>query len=129
MELLLDGYDHIIDIVDEDNTPILEAIADKDQPETVAFLQSILAFEERRERVHHAIRQGALNEVQELLADENETGSGKLLAIGRNNYGRCTLHIAVLCQQEEIVDYLANKFPETLFIGDNVCFYLLLLVC
>lgn len=55
-----------------------------------------------------------------MLADENETGSGKLLAIGRNSYGRCALHIAVLCQQEEIVDYLANTFPDTLKIGDNV---------
>lgn len=55
-----------------------------------------------------------------MLADENETGSGKLLAIGKNSYGRCTLHIAVLCQQEEIVDYLAITFPDTLRIGDNV---------
>lgn len=55
-----------------------------------------------------------------MLADENETGSGKLLAIGKNSYGRCTLHIAVLCQQEEIVDYLASTFPDTLRIGDNV---------
>lgn len=55
-----------------------------------------------------------------MLADENDTGSGKLLAIGKNSYGRCTLHIAVLCQQEEIVDYLANTFPETLKVGDNV---------
>lgn len=55
-----------------------------------------------------------------MLADENDTGSGKLLAIGKNSYGRCTLHIAVLCQQEEIVDYLANSFPDSLHIGDNV---------
>lgn len=54
------------------------------------------------------------------MADENETGSGKLLAIGKNNYGRCSLHIAVLCQQEEIVDYIINTFPETLKLGDNV---------
>lgn len=123
VELLLDGYDHIIDIVDEDNVPILEAVTNKDQPETVAFLQSILAFEERRERVHHAIREGSMNDIMQMLADEKETGSGKLLAIGKNSYGRCSLHIAVLCQQEEIVDYLANTFPDTLKVGDNVrCF-------
>lgn len=61
-----------------------------------------------------------LEHVREMLADENETGSGKLLAMGKNSYGRCTLHIAVLCQQEELVDYLANTFPETLHVGDNV---------
>lgn len=45
VELLLDGYDHIIDIADEDNVPIVEAVANAQQQETVAFLQSILAFE------------------------------------------------------------------------------------
>ncbi|KAF2879976.1 hypothetical protein ILUMI_26193 [Ignelater luminosus] len=120
VELLLNGYDHITDIVDEDDVPIIEAVSSKEQNDTVAFLQSILTFEEKRERVHHAIRQGAVNEVTQLLADEKETGSGKLLAIGRNSYGRCTLHIAVLCQQEEIVDFLVNTFPETLHVGDNL---------
>lgn len=47
VELLLDGYDHIIDIADEDNVPIVEAVSNAEQPETVAFLQSILAFEVR----------------------------------------------------------------------------------
>lgn len=45
VELLLDGYDHIIDIADEDNLPIVEAVSNAEQQETVAFLQSILAFE------------------------------------------------------------------------------------
>lgn len=79
-----------------------------------------MVLQEKRERVHHAIRQGSVSDVMSLLADENDTGSGKLLSIGKNSYGRCTLHIAVLCQQEEIVDYLANTFPDTLKLGDNV---------
>ncbi|KAK4876069.1 hypothetical protein RN001_012491 [Aquatica leii] len=120
MELLMNGYDHITDVVDEDDIPIVEAVSSKGQADTVTFLQSILTFEEKRERVHHAIRQGASGEVFSLLADEKDTGSGKLLAIGKNSYGRCALHIAVLCQQEEIVDYLVNTFPETLHIGDNL---------
>ncbi|CAG9761050.1 unnamed protein product [Ceutorhynchus assimilis] len=120
VELLLNGYDHITDIVDEDETPIIDIVAKANQSETVSFLQSILAFEEKRERVHHAIRQGSFTDVMALLADENDTGSGKLLAIGKNSYGRCSLHIAVLCQQEEIVDYLANTFSDTLRIGDNL---------
>ncbi|CAH1977106.1 unnamed protein product [Acanthoscelides obtectus] len=120
VELLLDGYDHITDIVDDEDQPIIEAVSKANQPETVSFLQSILTFEEKRERVHHAIRQGSINDVTTLLADENDTGSGRLLSIGKNSYGRCTLHIAVLCQQEEIVDYLANSFPDTLKLGDNL---------
>ncbi|ENN75852.1 hypothetical protein YQE_07581, partial [Dendroctonus ponderosae] len=120
VELLLDGYDHITDIVNEDDTTIIDVVAKENQHETVSFLQSILTFEEKRERVHHAIRQGSIANVMALLADENDTGSGKLLAIGKNSYGRCSLHIAVLCQQEEIVDYLVNTFVDTLRIGDNL---------
>lgn len=45
VELLLDGYDHITDIVDEDNTPIFEAVSKENQPDTLSFLQSILTFE------------------------------------------------------------------------------------
>ncbi|KAL1497770.1 hypothetical protein ABEB36_008672 [Hypothenemus hampei] len=119
VELLLEGYDHITDVVDGD-APIVDIVAKANQPETVSFLQSILAFEEKRERVHHAIRQGFISEVMSLMADEKDTGSGKLLAIGKNTYGRCSLHVAVLCQQEEIVDYLANTFTDTLKIGDNL---------
>ncbi|XP_050310209.1 uncharacterized protein LOC126746131 isoform X4 [Anthonomus grandis grandis] len=120
VELLLEGYDHITDIVDADDQTIIDVVAKEGQSETVSFLQSILAFEEKRERVHHAIRQGSITDLMTLMADENDTGSGKLLAIGKNSYGRCSLHIAVLCQQEEIVDYLANTFSDTLRIGDNL---------
>lgn len=120
VELLLDGYDHITDISDEDNTPIFEAVSNENQNDTLSFLQSILTFEEKRERVHHAIRKSSIRDLTELLADENDTGSGKLLAIGKNSYGRCSLHIAVLCQDEEIVDYIANNFTDTLRVGDNL---------
>ncbi|XP_044733018.1 uncharacterized protein LOC123295663 isoform X2 [Chrysoperla carnea] len=120
VELLLEGYDHILDVVDEEDKNIVEVVEERNQAATVAFLQSILAFEEKRERVHHAIRLGDLDIVRELLSDENGTGSGKLLAIGKNSYGRCTLHIAILCQHEEIADFIANTFPETLRIGDNL---------
>ncbi|KAJ8947955.1 hypothetical protein NQ318_021052 [Aromia moschata] len=45
VELLLDGYDHITDVVDDEAVPIVEAVSRADQPDTVSFLQSILAFE------------------------------------------------------------------------------------
>lgn len=45
VELLLDGYDHITDVVDEDDVPIIEAVSTKGQSDTVSFLQSILTFE------------------------------------------------------------------------------------
>lgn len=47
VELLLDGYDHITDIVDDEDIPIIEAVSKANQHDTVSFLQSILAFEVR----------------------------------------------------------------------------------
>lgn len=34
--------------------------------------------------------------------------------------GRCSIHVAVLQENEEIVDYISTKFKQTLRIGDNV---------
>lgn len=45
VELLLDGYDHITDIVDEKEVSIVDVVANANQSETVTFLQSILTFE------------------------------------------------------------------------------------
>lgn len=34
--------------------------------------------------------------------------------------GRCAIHVAVLHQNEETVDYIASNFKQTLRLGDNV---------
>lgn len=45
VELLLDGYDHITDIIDDEDVSIMEAVSKAKQNDTMSFLQSILAFE------------------------------------------------------------------------------------
>jgi len=44
----------------------------------------------------------------------------QLLAIAKNASSRCALHLAVLHQSPEIVRHLADNFPATLAVGDNV---------
>lgn len=34
--------------------------------------------------------------------------------------GRCSLHVAVLMENEEIVEFIASNFKQTLRIGDNL---------
>ncbi|XP_049778415.1 inversin-A [Schistocerca cancellata] len=116
MELLLEGYDHILDVENDDGLSIIEVVAQSEQPETLQFLQSISDFEERREELHNAVRQGNLLRVHELL----EADDAELLAIAKNIYGRSSLHIAVLCQDEEITQFLTDRFPATLKTGDNL---------
>jgi len=43
-----------------------------------------------------------------------------MLAMTKNERSRCSLHIAVLNQNEEIVQFLVENFPTTLNVVDNV---------
>ncbi|KAL6261560.1 hypothetical protein P5V15_006647 [Pogonomyrmex californicus] len=117
VELLLEGYDHILD-AEDDGMNIIDVAAQREHEATVQFLQSIPNYVNQREEVHAAIRVGDKERVKELLNKNN--GGGKLLAVGKNSIGRCSLHIAVLLEDEELVKFIAKMYPETLRIGDNL---------
>ncbi|XP_020296962.1 uncharacterized protein LOC109861644 isoform X4 [Pseudomyrmex gracilis] len=117
VELLLEGYDHILD-AEDDEANIIDVAAQRGHEATVQFLQSIPNYVNQREEVHAAIRANDEDRVKELLNKNN--GGGKLLAVGKNSIGRCALHIAVLQENEEIVKFIAKTYPETLRIGDNL---------
>jgi hypothetical protein len=59
-----------------------------------------------------------MEEMKSILTPE--AGKGNLLAVAKNGYGRCCLHIAVLCEDEEMTKFIATNFRETLRVGDNV---------
>ncbi|XP_076643391.1 uncharacterized protein LOC143353732 [Halictus rubicundus] len=117
VELLLEGYDHILD-VEDGGVNIVDIAAERGRDATVQFLQSIPNYVTQREEVHHEIRTGNIERVRELLHRNN--GGGKLLAMGKNPMSRCALHIAVLRENEELVEFIAKTYPETLRIGDNL---------
>ncbi|BES96287.1 Dpy-30 motif [Nesidiocoris tenuis] len=114
-ELLLEGYDHILDAEDGDN--IIDVAKQRDNAQTAEFLGTITAFEERREKLLRAIRFGSINQVKELF---RKADNKRNLAVAKNQQGRCSLHVAVLAQQENIVEYIASRYPTTLHIGDNL---------
>nr|XP_012228520.1 PREDICTED: uncharacterized protein LOC105675719 isoform X3 [Linepithema humile] len=117
VELLLEGYDHILD-TEDDEANIIDIAAQRGHEATVQFLQSIPNYVNQREEVHAAIRANEEDRVKELLNKNN--GGGKLLAVGKNSIGRCALHIAVLRENEDLVRFIAKTYPETLRIGDNL---------
>jgi hypothetical protein len=45
MQLLLEGYDHILDVEDEEDNHIFDVVQTRNEHETMAFLQSIPSFE------------------------------------------------------------------------------------
>ncbi|XP_054287924.1 uncharacterized protein LOC129003650 [Macrosteles quadrilineatus] len=112
-ELLLEGYDHILDTHD-DQASIVEVANERGQTQVLAFLDSIANFEDRRERLHRAIRLASDSQVHEML--RNNPG----LALAKNSYSRCSLHVAVLNQHDHIVQHIASHYPQTLTVGDNL---------
>ncbi|XP_045498515.1 uncharacterized protein LOC123696406 [Colias croceus] len=116
MELLLQGYEHILDVVDEDGVPINEVISQRGDSDMANLLGSIPTFEESRERLHGAARSGDVSLVREILSRDG----GATLARAQNSFGRTSLHVAVLAQHEDVVSYLAETFPNLLKTGDNL---------
>lgn len=77
-------------------------------------------LQERREKLHRAIRFGSWQESVEALRGSE---CPRRLATAKNQQGRCALHVAVLTQNENIVEHIAKKYPATLRVGDNVILF------
>jgi len=75
-------------------------------------------FKEKRERLHRAIRLGSPRQIEEMLQERDD--ECVMLAMAKNERSRCSLHIAVLSQNEGIVRFIAGNFPSTLDVLDNV---------
>ncbi|XP_065081316.1 uncharacterized protein LOC135703882 [Ochlerotatus camptorhynchus] len=114
--MLLDGYDHVVDVTGTDGTTIVQVASTRGHMEVVRFLEGIRQFEENREKLLTAVREKDLQKVKEITQQPD----GAKLARTKNYYGRCSLHVAVLMENEEIVEYLATNFRLTLKVGDNL---------
>ncbi|CAG0919072.1 unnamed protein product [Notodromas monacha] len=113
--LLMEGYDHIIDVKNLDGLTAYEAANKKGQDKTVELLSGIEPFSDLRNILHSAIRNGDLRRVKETLTD-----GASQLAIAKSNYGRTALHIATLTEYMDIVEFLVQNFPETVSLQDNM---------
>ncbi|XP_055383864.1 serine/threonine-protein phosphatase 6 regulatory ankyrin repeat subunit B isoform X2 [Condylostylus longicornis] len=113
--MLINGYDHILDIEEEGDT-IVDICRLRKNSDLVKFLENVRPFEERREKIHANIRTGQLSVIKTLLT----TNNGSQLLQAKNYYGRTSLHIAILKENEDIVEYITSNVPETIRIGDNL---------
>ncbi|GLG96929.1 Uncharacterized protein GBIM_03799 [Gryllus bimaculatus] len=146
-ELLLEGYDHLVDVEDDDGASIVAVADERKQHETLELLESIPAFErprlsglvagvafggfderaalrraqDRREQLHAALRRGDAGAAAELLSGRE--GGAAMLAAAKNAFGRCSLHIAVLRQDASSVELIASRFPHTLRKGRQPSYY------
>lgn len=82
--LVLDGYDHIVDITDKDGNSIIKIAETRGQKSIVDFLSSVKEFEENREKLHRAIREGNIDDVVDILSQTD----GAKLAKSKNYFGK-----------------------------------------
>jgi len=82
-------------------------------------------LKEKRKRLHRSIRLGDQDQVKGMLQErDNEC---IMLAMAKDERSRCSLHIAVLSQNKDIVRFLADNFPATIDVIDNVSQYIVFL--
>ncbi|XP_037716421.1 uncharacterized protein LOC119551249 isoform X1 [Drosophila subpulchrella] len=115
-QLALQGYDHILDIEDENGQSIIDVVQSRQNEALGEFLTNLRALEETREELHQMIRENNMERVMELT----DVANAKWLVKTKNYYGRTALHIAVLKESEEVVQRLVKICPEALKIPDNL---------
>ncbi|KAG7167989.1 Ankyrin repeat-containing protein, partial [Homarus americanus] len=69
--------------------------------------------DEKRDWLHKAIRVGSLPHVQYIV-------DSPAMASAKDPRSRTSLHIATLCEEKDIMEYLAKSYPQLLKIGDNL---------
>ncbi|KAK3859127.1 hypothetical protein Pcinc_034727 [Petrolisthes cinctipes] len=111
-QLLIDGYD-LLEVEDSDGASILQVAERSDNPKAIQFLTDASNFEDKRDWLHKAVKVGSLPHVQ-YIADTEE------LARAKDDHGRTSLHLATLCEDKDIMEFLATQYPSLLSIGDNV---------
>lgn len=81
--MLIEGYDHIIDIIDGEGVTIHDIVKTRRHNELAKFLTTIRDFEERRENCHSMIRTGNINEIKKIVSRPD---GGKIVR-AKNYYG------------------------------------------
>lgn len=84
VRMVLDGYDHVIDVTDADGSSIAEMARARGHPELADYLENVQKFVDVREQLLTAIRRGEIRKVQEILALPDAVK----LARAKNYYGK-----------------------------------------
>jgi len=86
-QLALQGYDHILDIEDENGQSIIDVVQSRQHEALGEFLTNLRALEETREELHQMIRENNMERVMELT----DVANAKWLVKTKNYYGKGVL--------------------------------------
>lgn len=103
-QLMLEGYDKI--------ESVLASIADQSE-DLKQFASSIPDYLSKIQELFTSVKKGVVRDVQQTL-------ERKKLALSKDSMGRCPLHIAVLSEHKDVVEYIAKSFPNTVKCKDHM---------
>jgi hypothetical protein len=83
VKMVLDGYDHIIDVTDADGSSIADLARSRGHPELSEYLNNVQDFVDTREKLLQAIRDNDIMLIEEILSRND----GIKLARAKNYYG------------------------------------------
>jgi len=86
-QLALQGYDHILDIEDENGQSIIDVVQSRQHEALGEFLTNLRTLEETREELHQMIRENNMERVMELT----DVANAKWLVKTKNYYGKGVL--------------------------------------
>lgn len=111
-KLILHNYDHLLDITD--GTRTLVDVAKKSSTRNIYEVVKLTApIQAYVRRVFQSVDDGSLNDLKKLL-------SCKRYGDIRDRCGRTVLHRAILKQQENMVTFILEDFPEIVNSRDSL---------
>ncbi|XP_067124303.1 serine/threonine-protein phosphatase 6 regulatory ankyrin repeat subunit B-like isoform X2 [Centruroides vittatus] len=113
--LVHEGYDHLLTVTDSEGKDLLAAIQIQTESEGIrALLQEIADFEKNREELHTFVRHDYQEGINKLIEKDHS------LITSKNNKGRCSVHIAVLFGNINIIQLLVKANTSSVHVPDNL---------
>ncbi|XP_041369600.1 uncharacterized protein LOC121383575 [Gigantopelta aegis] len=110
--LVLQSYNHILDIVDERGHTALQIARKLGSKQLIRILQNVVATQDHAKKVFAAIDKGNMTLLKKLLT--------KKYAHVLDKCGRTTVHHACLHQHSKIVRFLLEDSPQMINMSDGM---------
>ncbi|XP_022254486.1 uncharacterized protein LOC106469361 [Limulus polyphemus] len=112
--LMHEGYNHILNITDKGGKDLKTILEENKLQQSLTLLNELTDFEKKRNDLHNYIRNGYMEGVSNLINSDHS------LVTAKNETARCSLHIAVLLENLDIVQKLVDVNSSSVHVPDNM---------
>ncbi|GAB6032586.1 hypothetical protein CHUAL_011478 [Chamberlinius hualienensis] len=112
--LIYDGYDHLLDIMDDEGNDVIMIAELTHQVVMAQMLKKAHKTQEAVQALYKEIEEGNVEAVKSLLDDDPK------LILAKNPNGQSAVHLAMLSENEQLVQLLATYSTQVVHSSDNV---------